>query len=133
MLNAELKILGGKYQGKTIPLASKRFLVGREQDCQLRPNSELVSRHHCVFIVDDYAVRLRDLGSTNGTRVNGDLVRGEIVLNPGDRVTIGRLELEVVVRQPEEVASKVAVAAPVAAAMPPSVATVETPPVEIPV
>jgi len=98
MLNAELKILAGKYQGKAIPLTTKRFLVGREQDCQLRPNSELVSRHHCVFIIDDYTVRLRDLGSTNGTRVNGDLVRGEIVLNPGDRVTIGRLEVELVVR-----------------------------------
>lgn len=98
MLNAELKILGGKYQGKAIPLTTKRFLVGREQDCQLRPNSELVSRHHCVFIIDDYTVRLRDLGSTNGTRVNGDLVRGEIVLNPGDRVSIGRLDVELTVR-----------------------------------
>jgi pSer/pThr/pTyr-binding forkhead associated (FHA) protein len=106
MLNAELKILAGKYQGKAIPLSTKRFLVGREQDCQLRPNSELVSRHHCVFITDDYAVRLRDLGSTNGTRVNGDLVRGEIVLKPGDRVAIGRLEVELVVRQGASVASR---------------------------
>jgi pSer/pThr/pTyr-binding forkhead associated (FHA) protein len=106
MLNAELKILAGKYQGKAIPLTTKRFLVGREQDCQLRPNSELVSRHHCVFITDDYAVRLRDLGSTNGTRVNGDLVRGEIVLNAGDRVTIGRLEVELVVRKPSATPAK---------------------------
>ena len=68
MLQAELKILGGKHQGKAIPLSTKKFLVGREQDCQLRPNSDLVSRHHCVFSIDDYAVRLRDLGSTNGTR-----------------------------------------------------------------
>lgn len=107
MLNAELKILGGKYQGKSIPLTTKRFLVGREQDCQLRPNSELVSRHHCVFVIDDYSVRLRDLGSTNGTRVNGDLVRGEIVLKPGDRVTIGRLEVELVVQTPAEVTAQV--------------------------
>jgi pSer/pThr/pTyr-binding forkhead associated (FHA) protein len=106
MLNAELKILGGKYQGKLIPLSTKRFIVGREQDCQLRPNSELVSRHHCVFVTDDYAVRLRDLGSTNGTRVNGDLIRGEVVLKPGDRVTIGRLEVELVIRKPSEVTAK---------------------------
>lgn len=98
MLNAELKILAGKYQGKAIPLTAKRFLVGREQDCQLRPNSDLVSRHHCVFLTDDYAVRLRDLGSTNGTRVNGQLVKGEIVLQPGDRITIGRLDVELVIR-----------------------------------
>lgn len=99
MLQAELKILGGKHQGKLIPLNVKKFLVGREQDCHLRPNSDLVSRHHCVFSIDDYAVRLRDLGSTNGTLVNGNSLRGEVILKAGDRVTIGKLELEVNIRQ----------------------------------
>jgi len=99
MLQAELKILGGKHQGKGIPLSTKKFLVGREQDCQLRPNSDLVSRHHCVFTIDDYAVRLRDLGSTNGTRVNGKPLHGEVTLNSGDQIGIGKLELELVIRQ----------------------------------
>src|SRR4051812_5211229 len=97
MLRAELKILGGKHQGKLIPLSTKKFLVGREQDCHLRPNSELVSRHHCVFSVDDYVVRLRDLGSVNGTSVNGTQLRGEVILKPGDKITIGKLELEMVI------------------------------------
>ncbi len=105
MLQAELKILGGRHQGKLISLNTKKFLVGREQDCHLRPNSDLVSRHHCVFSVDDYAVRLRDLGSTNGTLVNGENVRGEILLKSGDRVTIGKLELEVNIRQSARLAS----------------------------
>lgn len=133
MLNAELKILGGKYQGKAIPLTTKRFLVGREQDCQLRPNSELVSRHHCVFIIDDYTVRLRDLGSTNGTRVNGDLVRGEIVLNPGDRVTIGRLDVELVVRTgaPAKAVPASAAAAAAGSAIPS--ATMEIPAIDAPI
>ena len=99
MLQAELKILGGKHQGKAIPLSTKKFLVGREQDCQLRPNSDLVSRHHCVFTIDDYAVRLRDLGSTNGTRVNGKPLHGEVTLQAGDQIGIGKLELELVLRQ----------------------------------
>lgn len=103
MLQAELKILGGKHQGKTIPLTAKKFLVGREADCQLRPNSDLVSRHHCVFLQDDYSVRLRDLGSTNGTIVNGEPLRGEAMLKAGDRVTIGKLELEMVIRHVEVV------------------------------
>ena len=89
MLQAELKILGGKHQGKLIPLSTKKFLVGREQDCHLRPNSDLVSRHHCVFSIDDYAIRLRDLGSTNGTLVNGEPVQ-EKELNHDDRITIGQ-------------------------------------------
>jgi len=107
MLQAELKILGGKHQGKAIPLTTKKFLVGREQDCHLRPNSDMVSRHHCVFSIDDYAVRLRDLGSTNGTRVNGEALRGEVVLKPGDQIGIGKMELELVIRQPAAVVAKV--------------------------
>lgn len=99
MLQAELKILGGKHQGKSIPLSTKKFLVGREQDCHLRPNSDLVSRHHCVFSIDEYAVRLRDLGSTNGTRVNGKPLHGEVMLKSGDQIGIGKLELELVIRQ----------------------------------
>lgn len=99
MLQAELKILGGKHQGKAIPLSTKKFLVGREQDCHLRPNSDLVSRHHCVFSIDDFAVRLRDLGSTNGTRVNGKPLHGEVTLKSGDQIGIGKLELELVIRQ----------------------------------
>ncbi|MFO0918300.1 MAG: FHA domain-containing protein [Planctomycetaceae bacterium] len=113
MLNAELKIRSGKYQGKSIPLTTKRFLVGREQDCQLRPNSELVSRHHCVFLVDNYAVRLRDLGSTNGTRLNGQLVRGEVVLKPGDQITIGRLVVELLVHQTTPVPTNTPINLPV--------------------
>jgi hypothetical protein len=97
MLNAELRVLDGKHEGKSIPLSVKKFLVGREQDCQLRPNSDLVSRHHCVFTIDDFSVRLRDLGSTNGTYVNGTRLTGVVVLQPGDQVSIGKLNLELVV------------------------------------
>lgn len=102
MLQAELKVLGGKFQGKSIPLNMKRFLVGREQDCHLRPNSESVSRHHCVFTLDDYGVRLRDLGSTNGTRVNNELIKHETVLKDGDLIQIGKLELQLGLRTVEE-------------------------------
>ncbi len=97
MLKAELRVLDGKHQGKSIPLTVKKFLVGREQDCQLRPNSDLVSRHHCVFTIDDFAVRLRDLGSTNGTYVNGKRMTGVVVLQPGDQISIGKLTLELAI------------------------------------
>ena len=98
MVSAELKVVGGKHAGQVIPLNRRKFLIGREQDCQLRPNSEMVSRHHCVFSVDDYSVRLRDLGSTNGTLVNGERIRKDVVLVAGDRIVIGNLEFELVIR-----------------------------------
>jgi len=92
MIGAELHVIAGKHTGQVIPLNRKKFLIGREQDCQLRPNSELVSRHHCIFSVDDYSVRLRDLGSTNGTRVNGERILKEVVLSAGDNIVVGSLE-----------------------------------------
>jgi hypothetical protein len=98
MVSAELKVVGGKHVGQVIPLNRRKFLIGREQDCQLRPNSEMVSRHHCVFSVDDYSVRLRDLGSTNGTLVNGERIRKDVVLAAGDIIVIGNLEFELVIR-----------------------------------
>lgn len=92
MIAAELSVVGGKHAGQVIPLNRRKFLIGREQDCQLRPNSEMVSRHHCVFSLDDFSVRLRDLGSTNGTFVNGTRIQKETVLRNGDHVVIGNLE-----------------------------------------
>jgi predicted component of type VI protein secretion system len=97
MPQVELRVVSGKQAGASIPLQKGKFLIGREHDCHLRPNSDLVSRHHCAFTVDDYSVQVRDLGSTNGTFVNGERTRGIVLLNPGDRVTVGKLEFEVVI------------------------------------
>ena len=94
MRKVTLRVVGGKQHGQTIPLSSDKFLIGRGEDCHLRPNSELVSRHHCVFHVDDYTVRLRDLGSTNGTTVAGEKIKGEVQLQGGERIRIGKLDYE---------------------------------------
>ncbi len=113
MIGAELHVVAGKHSGQVIPLNRKKFLIGREQDCQLRPNSELVSRHHCVFSVDDFSVRLRDLGSTNGTRVNGERILKEVVLSAGDHIVVGSLEFTLKLKDIAE--SDVVAGAPVAA------------------
>ncbi|MBT6157155.1 MAG: FHA domain-containing protein [Planctomycetaceae bacterium] len=95
MLKAELKVTGGTHSGKSIPLAKKRFLIGRGEDCQLRPASEQISRHHCVFSIDDFTVRLRDLGSTNSTYVNDSQLHGEVILKDGDKIRVGALSFEI--------------------------------------
>ncbi len=106
MLRARLKVLGKKHQGKVIPLVSRKFLIGREEDCHLRPTSELVSRHHCAITVDDYTVQLRDLGSTNGTFVNEQRVNGAVTLKAGDQIRVGKLVLELLVSQVSEEEAK---------------------------
>lgn len=96
MLQALLKVKGGKQDGKLIPLDTKKFLIGREQDCHLRPGSESVSRHHCAISIDDYSVRIRDLGSSNGTWLNNSRVIGVQEAQPGDVLKVGTLEFELV-------------------------------------
>ncbi|MFG0295018.1 MAG: FHA domain-containing protein, partial [Maioricimonas sp. JB045] len=48
---------------------------------------------------DEYSLRVRDLGSTNGTFVNGERLRGAVMLNSGDRVSVGKLEFEVAIKE----------------------------------
>ena len=74
---------------------SAAFVIGNERDCDLRPVSPLLSRHHCVFKRDEYAVRVRDLGSNSGTFVNGRRIHSEAILKPGDDVTVGDVTLHV--------------------------------------
>jgi hypothetical protein len=95
MLNAVLKIIGGKQDGKLIPLPTKKFLIGREQDCHLRPSSDSVSRHRCVINIDDFGIRVRDLGSSNGTFLNGTRLVGTQAAKSGDNLKVGTLEFEI--------------------------------------
>jgi len=72
---------------REFPLSEQRTIVGRRQDCGLRIATKDVSRQHCEFEVGG-SVALRDLGSTNGTYVNGKRI-AETKLKAGDRVSIG--------------------------------------------
>ncbi len=94
-MDVRLVVIGGKNAGRIIPVTGEKFFVGRAEDCHLRPHSDLVSRHHCAIMVQEGEVTVRDFGSRNGTMVNGERIRGEEELRPGDRLAIGPLEFEV--------------------------------------
>ena len=91
MIKALLIVVQGKPEGKTIPLVGPVFKVGRNADCHLRPSSDLISREHAEFTVNDEGVTLRDLGSRNGTILNGRNVTGTVTLKSGDLIQIGSL------------------------------------------
>jgi pSer/pThr/pTyr-binding forkhead associated (FHA) protein len=91
----ELRVLTGDFEINVINLAQSKYLVGRAPDCHLRPASNMVSRHHCVFKQDQYTLRCRDLGSTNGTFVNNERIQGEVFLKDGDIVQVGDVTLQV--------------------------------------
>jgi hypothetical protein len=77
---------------RTYDLAGPVTMLGRGTDCDLRLVDPGVSRHHAELRVEDDEVVLVDLGSTNGTFVNGQPVR-RVVLSDGTRVTLGRTTL----------------------------------------
>jgi len=94
-MEVRLKVLAGKVRGQELPVPGPKFFIGRAEDCQLRPRSDLISRHHCALLIEENFVAVRDFGSKNGTHVNGERVLGERELKAGDKLTIGPLEFEI--------------------------------------
>jgi hypothetical protein len=95
-MRASLTVLSGPLAGQKLAIPHGKLLIGREVDCHLRPDSALISRHHCVLLLDDYTLRIRDLGSTNGTFVNNHRIgSGETILLHGDNVTVGELSCQI--------------------------------------
>jgi pSer/pThr/pTyr-binding forkhead associated (FHA) protein len=99
-MEVRLKVLLGKNVGQELAVPGPKFFIGRAEDCQLRPRSDLISRHHCVLLIEDSFVAVRDFGSKNGTLINGERIVGERELKQGDRLTVGPLEFEVVIHVP---------------------------------
>ena len=94
-MDVKLVVLGGKRPGQEITVSGPEFLVGRAPECKLRPNSDMVSRRHCMVTIGEGKATIRDLGSRNGTILNGERITGERELRTGDKVRIGPLEFEV--------------------------------------
>ena len=104
-MQAFFTVISGPHHGQTFQIPRGKSILGREHDCHLVLDTNSVSRHHCVLLMDDYTLRIRDLASKNGTFVNRDLTRiGERVLAHGDRVRLGdlvvRVELELSAASP---------------------------------
>jgi predicted component of type VI protein secretion system len=78
-------------EGPDLPLDRPILLVGRYAECDLQLNSGKVSRRHCVIAQVDGKYLIRDLGSTNGVQINGELVE-EGTLHHGDQLTIGNFQ-----------------------------------------
>jgi len=91
MTKLQLQVVLGKQRGEFLNFPVGEFVFGRGPECHVRPNSELVSRQHCLVVVTDESISLRDLGSINGTLVNGSRVCGRVELHDGDRIQVGPL------------------------------------------
>ncbi len=95
-MSVKMKVVQGKPHGSFLEFPEGEFVVGRGPECHVRPNSELISRQHCLLRVRGAVLVVRDLGSTNGTLVNGKRLRDECALTDGDTIQLGPLVLQVV-------------------------------------
>jgi serine/threonine-protein kinase len=103
-MRVTLRVLEGPYSGREFTFDHHdTFLIGRGENAHLYlPDDRFFSRHHCLLEIAPPRCFLRDLGSTNGTFVNGQKV-SEVFLRNGDRIQGGMtvLEVQVVADTPE--------------------------------
>lgn len=114
-MKVQLIVVQGRPEGKVIPLVGPQFKIGRGETCHLRPNSEQVSREHAEFSITADAVTVRDLGSRNGTLVNGKALTEPCPLKDRDLVQVGPLTFAVSI-QGAPAPTKAAAPAPAKAA-----------------
>lgn len=117
-MKVQLVVVRGKPEGKVIPLVGPSFKIGRGETCHLRPNSEQVSREHAEFTISMDSVIVRDLGSRNGTLVNGKALTAECRLKDQDLVQVGPLTFAVGISDVPAPAARVAAGAAAAAPKP---------------
>lgn len=103
-MKVRLLVKQGPDQGREVPLPETMFLIGRGPECHLRPHCAAVSTLHCAIAIWAGKVRVRDLQSRNGTRLNGHLIEGEAAASDGDVLRVGTLEFEFrIVAEPGDV------------------------------
>jgi pSer/pThr/pTyr-binding forkhead associated (FHA) protein len=103
-MRVTLRVLAGPYSGREFSFDQHdTFLIGRADTAHLYlPEDRFFSRHHCLLEIAPPRCFLRDLGSTNGTFVNGQRVP-EAFLTSGDRIQGGETVLEVEVQSDQPV------------------------------
>jgi len=90
-----LEVIGGKSKGRKRRFQGVRMVIGRSPECEFHIPDPSVSRRHLELVQDESGVLMRDLGSGNGTRVNGEVV-SEVVLTHGDEIGLGQTTIRFV-------------------------------------
>ncbi|MBI5536223.1 MAG: FHA domain-containing protein [Deltaproteobacteria bacterium] len=81
-----------RFQLQEIDLSPGNTILGRSPDCHVTIEDPLVSRQHAKLSIENGLILFEDLGSRNGSRVNGVLARGKVPVQDGDRLRIGTQE-----------------------------------------
>ena len=91
-MQLKLIVVGGARSGDEVHVSVPKFIIGRDRDCHLRCNSDVVSRHHCALIVEENYIAVIDFSSKNGIYVDGVRVLREQELHTGNLLSVGPLQ-----------------------------------------
>jgi predicted component of type VI protein secretion system len=89
MASYQLVMRTGPTPGKSFPLDVPELTIGRDLANKIVINDPEISRRHCRLFLQGTSYLIEDLGSTNGTSVNGQRIMGAYPLRPGELVTFG--------------------------------------------
>ena len=92
---ASLRVVSAGQLANAEYIVGNEATVGRGQGCQVQLNDPMVSQLHARLFRAERGLHIEDLGSTNGTFVNGKQVSAPAKLKRGDRIRVGPIELEV--------------------------------------
>jgi len=92
---AKLVVLSAGFDGRTHDLNVDKTTIGRVEDNTFQIADASVSSHHCEIVLRGSDVVIHDLGSTNGSFINGEKI-SESVLKPGQTLKLGQIELQLV-------------------------------------
>ncbi len=96
-MQVKLKVIGGRNDGREIGISVPEFIIGRGDNAHLKPSSDLVSRNHCKLKIENGKLTISDMGSRNGTFVNGGRLESPHEAKVGDTLRVGRLQFEVLI------------------------------------
>ena len=88
-----------RYRGTRFPVRRGEYILGRSPYCSIVVSNALASRQHCAVRLNASGLTIVDLGSRNGTSVNGEKLRDERMLNPGDIIRVGSDGIEVILTE----------------------------------
>ena len=100
-VHPHLIVLYPQSEFAELPLELGTVVLGRGQDADIRFEDELVSRRHCALTFDGQSVTVEDLGSTNGTFVDGNYINKQI-LDSDNRLQIGKIVLKIAYKDSNE-------------------------------
>jgi pSer/pThr/pTyr-binding forkhead associated (FHA) protein len=95
IMGFQLVVVQGRSASQALKIGTGVMTVGRQQDCQLRIASSQVSRKHCQLFEKKGLLLVKDLGSANGTLVNGKKIADQRVLEHGDELSVGSVKFRI--------------------------------------